>query len=95
MIGPAGLTVHCQDVGEFVADPFNATEVPSQASPESGKDGTGKSAPPGTVSVISSTAKDGSVPTPSSLFTQRKPIFTFGLLLALAGSGTVNAVHNP
>jgi hypothetical protein len=41
---------------------------------------------PGVESVMSSTAKDGSVPTPSSLLFHRKPIFIPGLLLALAGS---------
>jgi hypothetical protein len=48
-----------------------------------------------TESVISSTAKDGSVPTLSSLFTHLNPIFTFGLLFALAGSTIENAVHRP
>src|SRR6185295_3949784 len=46
-----------------------------------------------TESAISSTANEGSVPTPSSLFSHLKPIFTFGLLLALAGNTIEYAVH--
>jgi hypothetical protein len=45
--------------------------------------------------VISSTANDGSVPTPSSLLTQRKPILIFGLLLADAGNETEYVVQRP
>ena len=44
---------------------------------------------------ISSTAKEGSVATPSPSFFQTNPIRTFGLLLALAGSEAVKAVHLP
>jgi hypothetical protein len=44
---------------------------------------------------ISSTAKDGSVATPSPSFFHTNPILTFGLLFALAGSDAVNAVHFP
>jgi hypothetical protein len=49
----------------------------------------------GVESVISSTAKLGSVPTPSTSFTQRKPILTLGLLLAEAGNKMEKAVHLP
>jgi hypothetical protein len=51
--------------------------------------------PEGTLNFISSTAKEGSVPAASLLFTQRKPILTLGLLSALAGSVIENAVHLP
>lgn len=49
----------------------------------------------GTDKVTSSTAMEGSVPAPSSSFCHEKPIFTAALLLALAGSAIVAAVHFP
>jgi hypothetical protein len=49
----------------------------------------------GTDRVILSTAKEGSVPMLLLSFTQRKPIFTFGLLLALAGKAIEYVVHKP
>ena len=44
---------------------------------------------------ISSTAKEGSVPTLSSLFVQLNPILTFGLLSASVGRSIENAVQLP
>jgi hypothetical protein len=41
------------------------------------------------VKVISSTAIEGSAPTPSSLFIHRNPIFTFELLFAEEGKVTL------
>ena len=80
------MKVHCQPVGELVELSVKVTACPTQTVLALGvKAETGGETPPGTVSVISSTAKDGSVPTPSSLFTQRKPIFTLALLLHAGG----------
>ena len=45
--------------------------------------------------VILSIATEGSVPTPSSLFFQLKPILTLGLLLAEAGNTILAADHVP
>ena len=47
------------------------------------------------VSVISSIATEGSLPTPSSLLIQEKPILTFGLLLADAGKTRLAADQVP
>lgn len=48
------------------------------------------------VKVRSSIATEGSVPTPSSLFVQRKPIFTAGLLFAETGKAVAGkAVQRP
>ena len=52
-------------------------------------------APLGTVIVMSSTAKEGSVPALSSSLAHENPILTFGLLFALAGIAILNAVHVP
>ena len=49
----------------------------------------------GVARVISSMATEGSVPTPSSLFFQRKPIFTLATLLQATGNATEYAVHRP
>ena len=50
----------------------------------------------GLVSCILVTAKEGSIPTPSLSFTHLKPILTFGLLSADAGSAIFgDAVQKP
>jgi hypothetical protein len=53
------------------------------------KAATGGNATAGMLNVISSTANEGSVPTPSSLFVQLNPILTFALLSHAAGSTIV------
>jgi hypothetical protein len=58
-------------------------------------DATGGPTETGVRRLTLSTANDGSVPTPSSLFTQRKPIFTVALLLAEAGNVTPIVSQRP
>ena len=59
------------------------------------KDAIGGAGDDGTDNVISSTAKEGSVPTLSSLLTHLNPIFTFALLFAEAGNAIEYVVHKP
>ena len=56
---------------------------------------TGAFPPAGALTVISSTAIEGSLPVPSPLLVQLIPILTFALLFAEAGSEIVIAVQNP
>src|SRR3989304_144833 len=77
--------VHAQPVGVPVLLSVKLMQLPTQIFVALAvKEATG-GAPPVTESVISSMAKEGSVPTLSSLFVQLKPILTFGLLFALTG----------
>lgn len=59
------------------------------------KEMTGTGVEVAAVSVMLSMAIEGSLPTPSSLFTQEKPIFTLGLLLAVAGNTRLAADQVP
>lgn len=70
IVGPAGDTDQLHVVGLFVAVPLRFKVAPSHTGDVNVNDGTGGAPAEGTVSSTSSTAKEGSVPTPSSLLYQ-------------------------
>ena len=88
IVAPAGLTVHLTLSTMPVVVLVNKMQLSWQDEVAVlVKDATGGGG--GAAAVLNETlsiAKEGSVPAPSLSFIHRNPIFTFGLLSALAGS---------